>query len=285
MTHPLDGPRLKIARAKSEIDRLREAEKAFRTEAKYRVVRAELNPDTGKYIHRFEIIYFPPLDDWGVWVGEIIHNLRSALDILVYQLARRNHAPANVRDTQFPIFRRRYTRRIGTRTFMGFEGDKGARAAASGSGRKMIDRLCTDHQTRIEGMQPYRRKGKQAAFGRPLVGRWSLLHRLHELNNADKHRLIQVVGAKPGAGPMVAGWGEETETEFRFMHAQILKNGTPIVEASAKMHVDSDILLLIAFAKGCEAVKYNGVCYVLSLIANHVDEIVESFTSDFRKSR
>jgi len=84
---------------------------------------------------------------------------------------------------------------------------------------------------------------------------------------------------------MVAGWGEETDTEFRFMHAQILKNGTPIVEAGAKMHVDSDILLLIAFAKGCEAVKFNGVCFVLSLIANHVDEIIESFAAAFRKSR
>jgi 8-oxo-dGTP pyrophosphatase MutT (NUDIX family) len=45
----------------------------------------------------------PPPLDWGVEIGEIAHNLRSALDGLVYQLALpTTKAPAG--NAQFPIF-------------------------------------------------------------------------------------------------------------------------------------------------------------------------------------
>jgi len=282
MPHPLHGPRLKIGRANEEIQRLRKAEETFRGKAKHEIVRAEKNPRTGQYVYRFRIIDFPALDEWGVWVGEIVHNLRSALDILIYELARLNGAPANVRDTQFPIFRYRFSREVEGRSVMGFEGPQGSRRPAGGSGRKMIARLRADHQARIERLQPYRRNGIRTNLGQPLNGRWNVLYRLSELNNADKHRLLQVVGAKPGAGPMVGGWGEDTENDFRFLKAKILKNGTRIVEASANMHVSQDILLLIAFAEGCEAVRHNAVCYVLTLIANETGKIIESFDPDFR---
>lgn len=284
MAHSLHGPRLKVARAKSEIDRLRREEEIFRKQAKYDIVRAELNPQTGQYVWRFKILYFPNLDEWGVWVGEIVHNLRSALDILVYMLATRlNNAPAGTRDTQFPIFRYRYSRRVGGRMVRGFEGPR-ARNPPRGSGRKMIALLRPNHQARIERLQPYRRNGVRTNLGQVLNGRWNLLYRLSELNNADKHRLLQVVGAKSGAGPFVGGWGEDTENDFRFLNAQILKDGTRIIEARANMNVTPEILLLIAFAEGCKAVRHNAVCYVLTIIANQVDEIVESFATEFRES-
>jgi hypothetical protein len=281
MPHPLDGPRLKVRRAKSEIDRLRGVEEIFRAEADYQVVRAELNPKTGQYRYRARIVHQPPLDEWGVWIGEIAHNLRSALDILVYELARLNNAPADVRDTQFPIFRYRFTKTVAGRSIVGFEGHRTSRRSPKGTGRHMISRLSDVHQARIERLQPYRRKGVNTALGRPLVGRWNLLYRLAELNNADKHRLLQVVGAKSGAGPMVSGWGEDTENDFAFAHPKIIEDGTLIVEAKPNMHVDSKILLLIAFAEGCEAVQHIAVCYALTLIANHVEEIIEGFAPDF----
>lgn len=280
--HPLDGPRLKIRRAIAEIERLRLLEETFRSEAKYEIVRAEMNPKTGKYVYRARVIYEPPLDEWGVWVGEIVHNLRSTLDGLVFQLARLNKAPAETRDTQFPIFRYRYTRRLRSGEVMGFEGHQGARRPARGSGRYMIRRLRPEHQARIEWLQPYRRNGGQTPWGRPLNGRWNLLYRLKELNDADKHRLIQLVGAKIGAGPIYGGWGDNIQDHVIFGHTSILKDGAEILQAGPQVHVDTHVLPLIAFWKGCKAVRNVGACLALRLMADKVSEIVESFAAEFR---
>lgn len=102
--HRLDGPRLKIRRAYHELDVLTGAELKFRNDADYQVVRAEFNPKTGEYAYRARVNIVPDLD-WGVSIGEIAHNLRSALDGLVWQLAllkTKGKAPAG--NTQFPIF-------------------------------------------------------------------------------------------------------------------------------------------------------------------------------------
>src|SRR5208283_1885052 len=100
--HELDGPRLKVARAKEEIDRLRTIEDELMGNTYYRLVGAELNPISGRRIFRLPNNIPKPSNEWGVLVGEIAHNLRSALDGLVYQLARlETDTPAP--NTQFPI--------------------------------------------------------------------------------------------------------------------------------------------------------------------------------------
>jgi hypothetical protein len=82
MAHPLDGPRLKIRRAQHEINALIDRQHALQVESNYEAVCAELNPKTGKQVYRLgaDVIVDPK---WGVWIGEISHNLRSALDGLV----------------------------------------------------------------------------------------------------------------------------------------------------------------------------------------------------------
>ncbi len=48
-----------------------------------------------------------PDPDWGIDVGEIVYNVRSSLDYLVYQLAvdhHRQEPPPNEREIQFPIY-------------------------------------------------------------------------------------------------------------------------------------------------------------------------------------
>ena len=49
MTHPLDGPRLKVRRAVQQIQTLADLQDAYRQESQHKIVRAELNPKTGKY--------------------------------------------------------------------------------------------------------------------------------------------------------------------------------------------------------------------------------------------
>src|SRR5438093_7921092 len=102
MTHPLDGPRLKIRQAKRQLEGLRGLEYNFQAECNYEIVLAEFNPKRGEYAYRV-LINILPSDDWSICISEIAHFLRSALDNLVYQLALLNtDTPAwNV---QFPIF-------------------------------------------------------------------------------------------------------------------------------------------------------------------------------------
>jgi hypothetical protein len=98
-------------------------------------------------------------------VGDCLHNLRSALDNLAFELALANKgtkmSKSIANDSQFPIFR----------TKDGF--DK--------KGKPMIRGIHADAKTIIERLQPYNRKNL------PITT--SSLWWLRELSNSDKHRL------------------------------------------------------------------------------------------------
>jgi len=267
--HPLDGPRFKIARAKAEIDRLRLMEDTFLANTHYNIVRAEKNLVSGEDVYRIKIDGPPPSLDWGVYIGEITHNLRSALNHLVYQLALLNSAnkPETVaRDKrlQFPIF-------LKSRDFK-----------AQGN---MIKLLRPEHKAFIERLQPYKRSGGMLLKSTDLTewrGRNSPLFWLEEINNADKHRIIQVAGVKLG-GFVISHWGERPEPLLKASRPvfRILKDGAKFGEADPDVHVNTQIRSLIAFWQGCEPVKGKGVVSVFNTILVLVSEIVESFTSEF----
>ena len=153
MSHPLDGPRLKVRRAESQIDLLRKADDTFREKANYRLIQAELDTKRRKQHYRILINVLPALE-WGVCIGEIAHNLHSALNGLTWQLAlfKTKTAAAN---TQFPIFLvgRTKKRRRGRRSGLipHFEGME------LSDGRSMIRNLLPEHQTAVERLQPYKR--------------------------------------------------------------------------------------------------------------------------------
>ena len=88
--------------------------------------------------------------------GEIIHDLRSALDNLIYEASRRNNNDVEVEQTQFVI------------------------AADEQSYRNQQGRLrmLTDEQkSRVESIQPYKSEDKWASL-------------LSDLSNRDKHRYL-----------------------------------------------------------------------------------------------
>src|SRR5262249_8459640 len=122
------------------------------------------DPETGKHV--LDVTIWDHIDpEWGVTVGEIVHDLRSALDALVYQLALLNgttDAKFASSKACFPIFL----------TPEGF-------ATRS---KRTLQVLRTEHQTLFEKYQPYRGFGPR-----------SVLWCLHEVNNTDKHRLLLVV--------------------------------------------------------------------------------------------
>ena len=156
--HSLDGPRLKIGRAVSHIDRLASFEESLWGRYEYKVVKAEFNRKAGKDVYRVSTNAPPDFPFMGIRVGEIAHNLRSALDGLVYQLALLGPGtPAP--NTEFPIFLVGRTKRK--------RPSGGLISHFNRDGRSEIRSLRSEHQTPIEPLQPYKggRGGKLIPFG------------------------------------------------------------------------------------------------------------------------
>src|SRR5689334_16234875 len=104
MTHPLDGARAKIVRAGDHLEALKAESLRFSDEQSYEFP-IELDEKTGEQIVSLRSKRQPPLDapiHLGIVVGDALHNLRSALDHLVWQLAVIGTGPGE--RNQFPIF-------------------------------------------------------------------------------------------------------------------------------------------------------------------------------------
>ena len=161
---PIDGPRAKLARAREHVSALKgefdswtgmiEHETGFDPERRQLIVRATAVPDL-------------PLR-WSTILGDAIHNYRSVLDHLVWQLARVNAAPGGeppIR-VQFPI--------------VSEEQDWAGQLSR-------VDSLSARHQHLVEGCQPYHR-GIWMGAGPPRQP----LEDLRDLSNVDKHRFVMV---------------------------------------------------------------------------------------------
>jgi hypothetical protein len=249
---PLYGSKLKIRRAKSKIDELIRLEDSFRQDSSYRLVRSEFNPESGEYVYR--IIGSSPLipEQWSIYIGEIAHNLRSALNYSIYQLALLNTVPETVASSkilQFPIF--------------------DSPADFRKKGKRMIRLLKPEHQTLIEGLQPY--EGRYEYY--------SLIW-LEEINNADKHRLIQVVAARNAQPNVLSHWGDGHH--FSTVSGLVeLKEGAIFIHASPHVNVNENVIPQIAFRYGCSEVRGYSVTRVFSKIYIRVSDIIEDISRFF----
>lgn len=109
-------------------------------------------------------------DAWSLLMGDFVHNLRSALDHLVYALAihsSRQDPPPGERMLQFPIAR-------SSDSFL------------SPSNRARIAPLTPNMKVIIERHQPYNKPPRDIP---------PLLAVLRDLDDADKHRLLAVAMA------------------------------------------------------------------------------------------
>jgi hypothetical protein len=146
------APRAKTERAKTQIRDLDFAIRAFFKTAGYGVV-SEVYPETDEEIWRFELRK-PLPHDLSVRVGEILHNLRSALDNMLAEIVV-TVAKRSDTKVEFPF----------GRDFSEFE-------AALGKQKK----LPADAVELIKALKPYN-------GGDPLL--WML----HSVNRQDKHRM------------------------------------------------------------------------------------------------
>jgi hypothetical protein len=190
-TDPLRRVEGKLTRAKSENERLgRETTESLsrRPDEFYRLV-PEFDLDASECRLRVKKVAEPPLEQWEPVLGEIIHSLRSALDLLAYQLAML-HKPDEPPPpgTEFPIF-------IDPEQFG---------ANRKGSGAYKIRGLSETARTAIEALQPY---------GSPYHPLWVL----QQLSNGDKHRLGVLI-VSDIAHPIVNGprWTNAVELSSRW---------------------------------------------------------------------
>jgi hypothetical protein len=162
----LIGPRLKIARANKHIAEFETARQEFIASDPYTRF-SEEDPQTGDLVYRITVEPHAAegLRDLAIIVGDVVHNLRSSLDLLAWQLVEAHPlGKAPDRFTAFPIWERESQFINGGAGYM-----DGAHPHAV-----MV----------MRSLKPY--KGGNAT-----------LYRLHRLDATDKHRLLLTVGASP----------------------------------------------------------------------------------------
>lgn len=116
----------------------------------------------------------PTLDEWGLLVGECVHNLRSALDNLAFALSRLQcDPPQNPKKIAFPICKN--------------EKD------FNESGRSKIKQMPAEAASLIDQLQPFQRE-RDDVEGTPDT---DALVMLQDLNNEDKHRVPLIIRIAP----------------------------------------------------------------------------------------
>jgi len=221
----------------------------------------EFHPDRREYVVIGEIVKPMPEVWWGVLLGDALHNLRSALDHLVWQLILLNTGKDGSTENKFPI------ESSGQRYW-----------SIAKNGRPSVrDRalkgVSDQHRTLIDALQPYRTREE---------GRASQLANLRDWSNFDKHRLLNPaltaiddefrVSSNGDAGEIVgitaAPFSPEGETEVL-----AIEYSCPGDEPHVSMK--DEVAVNVGFGQPAVRVA------ALSGIAVYVGEVIEAFADDF----
>jgi hypothetical protein len=148
---------------------------------------SDYDPKTAEQILRIRPIRHPPLERWGLLLGDIVHNLRSALDHIVWDLTIRHRGQmppypleTDWRGIEFPIFLEKPYFLYGNKR------SPSNHAEPRGSGLYKIRGVDPGLRTCFQRLQPFR--DRQRRYRHPLMV-------LHELDLIDKHRTIPVVAS------------------------------------------------------------------------------------------
>jgi hypothetical protein len=249
------GPGLKLNRAQFHLNTSKESIDAFFKSKPYEIVR-QVNPDTSQLFGVLRIRReCPPA--WGILVGDFIHNLRSALDHLVWQLViHETGNPPTTLDTQFPIFQ----------TEVGYN-TRGEPVRLKGVGARA--------KALIKTLQPF-------STGE---GTNSPLWHLHELSNFDKHRRICLTGSVTHqlhvqgvigeiTGLMVGQQGKLQDGAI-LIGATLAASNIPILERAVNVKMDGGFTYYITLQEPSLSQNDEQIIKFLNFIGMRVAEIVE----------
>lgn len=245
---------LKLERAEQHLRSLQKEVHDWLQKDPYTLVH-EFDSQVGKNVLRVEDTETPPAD-FALILGDCLHNLRSALDNLVYELIVACHGdppPAElVKRSEFPIF-----------------GDKVMNA---GERKKKIGGIDPGAQAEIEGLQPHNRG--QNYESDPL---W----RLHQLSNVDKHRLPHFVLFKPiAAAYHSSSFGVIGPQNIEWRYGPIEDGAIvalydrPAGISDAEMNMYFSPLFSIGFGHGLPIVENKWVLRELVELRNHITKEV-----------
>jgi hypothetical protein len=202
VAHALDGAHLKRRRANEHLDTLNERISRFFGDHAY-AIGCEFNPEASEfrlYATGYDDV---PLREWGVHIGDCLHNLRSALDHLTWQLAllhlKRAPTETEAPSIQFPI-----------------ESDSGRFERA-----KVRQFVSGPHFEMLAGLQPYPR-GDRAPY--------NVLAMLQRLSNVDKHRVINAAAVVPEGHEFAVTDTRDVESygEVEFFYGEPMEKDAPI---------------------------------------------------------
>ena len=201
MAHPLDGVRAKLERADEHLEILYGEVARFLYGKPYELV-LEYDAENVTWIVHMRIHRDPPIRIATV-AGDCIHNLRSALDHLVYALVEKAEGTPG-KHTRFPLFL--------TET-----------AWLSGHARN-TEGLSPAMVAEIDALQPYHGSHKD---GHPVT---HPLWHLEQLWNWDKHNLlVPTVGSMEGLRRVGYSPNDDVGT---WMSSSYLEPGAPVEDGT-----------------------------------------------------
>ncbi len=233
----------KLIRAHYQLEDLKERLREFVESRAYRIVEDfNLRPgkDVGDYSFTISDVSIPNRE-WGVLIGEFVHNLRSGLDHAVYAAAAK---PSH--DTEFPIFKKRE------------RWDKYSSAPLYSVPEKA--------RAIIEQAQPYHRTTDPSLHDLAI---------LHAMWNHDKHRLVHataLVMGDPGP-PIRAISGVEEIVKVSYFErpledgvkiANVVLRPTPGLQP--KLEMEGYLPMGVAFAEGIDGCKSLKGLHVLGVL-------------------
>ncbi len=165
MSHPLDGCFTKLERAGHHLVSFQQAALQLQGTNPDPIL-VEFDPERGQDVFRAQGDMSAPPLEWSGIVGDVVHNLRAALDYLIWELTPPADRAGRERDIAFPVS-------FDAKAFEDKE-------------RKRITPIDPAAQEVIRCLQPFREDGLR-------VHRWEHpLARLHLLDRWDKHRSLNL---------------------------------------------------------------------------------------------
>jgi hypothetical protein len=257
-TVTLEGVEIKLDRARSHANTFLTEEREFmrRERNNYRFS-TEIHDEGRRHIYRLvEQPMLPP--HWPAVFGDFVHNLRSALDHLAWQLVKLNRGSPN-ESTQFPIWPNEFRYVDGAQKALWVSG--GVSPAALGE---------------IKAVQPYQRPDRLD---------FDFLWRLRNLDVIDKHRHLTFHAAAVRGVARTAGPHDESpDFSFRwkaFRNGEIVLVATyPRPQHEPDLSLNPAILVVLAEGAPKHMVGEQVIVAVVNLYC-HVQLVIDRFRPMF----
>jgi hypothetical protein len=262
----LDGSFAKLDRADKHIQTLYEKVQRWGSQKPYSFTYEDNSEKTER---RYDIVIeqAPNLLRWGVFVGDAVHNLRSALDHIAWQCAGGDGVAPDW--TECPVFKDR---------------DDFLKTGRGGGSNKIVGITDPRHRTLMEEFQPWHN---------PNGYEGDELWILHEFNRIDKHRVLTPILFVPlkvkGITRVTYATPEEAEDASPPLIVappqRSLYNGAevfrvicslPFVDMEMNTHLDVGIALEYGDAR-LGNIYRGGTNFVLTKLAKRVRGIAEQF--------